>query len=127
MSDCESQHIVMTTDYQYSNFDDAISSPTSKGQFDFSIKARFVYVVILIIIVVYKIFERNVEIVNDILLFLNRQRLELMREMYSNSADFSPNSPDRSMDSSITGEISTSTIQADPFYDRFPWFRPIGR
>ncbi|CAF3486029.1 unnamed protein product [Rotaria socialis] len=53
-----------------------------------------------------------------------RQRLELMREMYSNAADHSPTSPNQSMDSLVTDEIS---IQADPFYDRFPWFRPIGR
>jgi hypothetical protein len=45
-----------------------------------------------------------------------------MREMYSNSADYSPTSPDRSPD-----EISTAAIEIDPFYDRFPWFRPIGR
>ncbi|CAF3830630.1 unnamed protein product [Rotaria sordida] len=56
-----------------------------------------------------------------------RQRLELMREMYSNAADISPTSPNRSMDSLTTDAISTATIQADPFYDRFPWFRPIGR
>ncbi|CAF4325947.1 unnamed protein product, partial [Rotaria sordida] len=55
-----------------------------------------------------------------------RQRLELMREMYSNAADISPTSPNRSMDSLTTDAISTATIQADPFYDRFPWFRPIG-
>ncbi|CAF3052788.1 unnamed protein product, partial [Rotaria sp. Silwood2] len=56
-----------------------------------------------------------------------RQRLELMREMYSNAADVSPTSPNRSMDSLTTDDVSTATIQADPFYDRFPWFRPIGR
>lgn len=50
-----------------------------------------------------------------------------MREMYSNAADFSPTSPNRSMDSLTMDELSTTTIQADPFYDRFPWFRPIGR
>jgi len=51
MSDASSQHIVMTTDSEHSSFDDVIPSPTFKGQFDFSIKARFVYVVILIVIV----------------------------------------------------------------------------
>ncbi|CAF3514427.1 unnamed protein product [Rotaria sp. Silwood1] len=56
-----------------------------------------------------------------------RQRLELMREMYSNAADVSPTSPNRSMDSLTNDDVSTATIQADPFYDRFPWFRPIGR
>ncbi|UJR14198.1 hypothetical protein I4U23_001191 [Adineta vaga] len=95
MSDSSSQHIVLTTDSQHSSFDDTIPSPTVKGKFDFSIKAR--------------------------------QRLELMREMYSNAADVSPTSPDRSMDSSVIDENSSATIQADPFYDRFPWFRSIGR
>ena len=127
MSDSSSQHIVMTADSQYSSFDDTTSSPTSKGQFDFSIKARFVYVVILIIIVLYNLFNKHIEIVNYILLILYRQRLELMREMYSNAADISPTSPDRSMESSMIGEKFTATSQADPFYDRFPWFRPIGR
>ena len=46
------------------------------------------------------------------------QRLELMREMYHNEADLSPSSPDHSVDN-VTG--------GDPFYDRFPWFRVIGR
>lgn len=45
-----------------------------------------------------------------------------MREMYTNAADASPTSPDRNL------EINSSTdVQSDPFYDRFPWFRPIGR
>jgi hypothetical protein len=60
MGDSPSQHIVMTTDSEHSSFDDTISSPTSKGQFDFSTKARFVYVVIMIIIVSYKYFEEEV-------------------------------------------------------------------
>ncbi|XP_015436641.1 PREDICTED: kinesin-like protein unc-104 isoform X8 [Dufourea novaeangliae] len=47
-----------------------------------------------------------------------RQRLELMREMYHNEAELSPTSPDFNIDS-ITG--------GDPFYDRFPWFRMVGR
>ncbi|KAI1301470.1 Kinesin-like protein [Halotydeus destructor] len=46
-----------------------------------------------------------------------RQKLELMREMYKNDAEVSPTSPDES-------ETATG---ADPFYDRFPWFRLIGR
>jgi hypothetical protein len=45
-----------------------------------------------------------------------------MREMYTNAAEASPTSPDRNNES-----ISTNDIQSDPFYDRFPWFRPIGR
>ncbi|VVC24967.1 Hypothetical protein CINCED_3A008357 [Cinara cedri] len=47
-----------------------------------------------------------------------KQRLELMREMYQNEAELSPTSPDFNIDA-ITG--------GDPFYDRFPWFRLIGR
>lgn len=47
-----------------------------------------------------------------------RQRLELMREMYHNEAELSPTSPDFNIES-LTG--------GDPFYDRFPWFRMIGR
>ena len=49
---------------------------------------------------------------------LSRQRLELMREMYHNEAELSPTSPDYNIES-ITG--------GDPFYDRFPWFRMVGR
>jgi len=47
-----------------------------------------------------------------------RQRLELMREMYLNEAELSPTSPDYNIES-LTG--------GDPFYDRFPWFRMVGR
>ena len=46
-------------------------------------------------------------------LSLNRHRLEQMRELYSN--EDSPPSPD------------SSSPPGDPFYDRFPWFRLIGR
>ena len=42
MSDVPSQHILMTSDTQHSSFDDSIPTPTVKGQFDFSSKARFV-------------------------------------------------------------------------------------
>ncbi|KRY33907.1 Kinesin-like protein [Trichinella spiralis] len=49
----------------------------------------------------------------------NRQRLELMRELYiSEYSDCGPNCTEAIMDS-ISG--------ADPFYDRFPWFRLVGR
>ncbi|XP_052751105.1 kinesin-like protein unc-104 isoform X4 [Galleria mellonella] len=48
----------------------------------------------------------------------SRQRLELMREMYHNEAELSPTSPDHNIES-VTG--------GDPFYDRFPWFRMVGR
>ncbi|RUS83751.1 hypothetical protein EGW08_008502 [Elysia chlorotica] len=47
-----------------------------------------------------------------------RQRLELMREMYHNEAELSPTSPEPNLDSMTGG---------DPFYDRFPWFRLVGR
>lgn len=41
-----------------------------------------------------------------------------MRQMYSNDAELSPTSPDITMD----------TVGAqDPFYDRFPWFKSIGK
>ncbi|XP_068217159.1 kinesin-like protein unc-104 isoform X4 [Palaemon carinicauda] len=46
------------------------------------------------------------------------QRLELMREMYHNEAELSPTSPDYNIEN-LTG--------GDPFYDRFPWFRLVGR
>ena len=42
-----------------------------------------------------------------------------MRNMYHNCADASPTSPEpNNMENMIGG---------DPFYDRFPWFRLIGR
>merc|ERR1719282_1354024 len=47
-----------------------------------------------------------------------RQRLELMREMYQNGAEMSPGSPDVNME---------HANGSDPFYDRFPWFRRVGR
>ncbi|XP_059085129.1 kinesin-like protein unc-104 isoform X3 [Tigriopus californicus] len=47
-----------------------------------------------------------------------RQRLELMREMYQNEAETSPSSPNHDK------EVNTG---GDPFYDRFPWFRLVGR
>ena len=50
---------------------------------------------------------------------LPRQRLELMREMYGNEAEVSPSSPDAA--------ALAPTGGCDPFYDRFPWFRRVGR
>jgi kinesin family protein 1 len=47
-----------------------------------------------------------------------RQRLELMRDMYKNE-ECSPLSPECGLIESTSG--------GDPFYDRFPWFRLIGR
>ena len=51
--------------------------------------------------------------------FVFRQRLELMREMYQNGAETSPGSPDVGVVDHANG--------SDPFYDRFPWFRRVGR
>jgi hypothetical protein len=52
MSDASSQHsVMMTSDTQHSSFDESIPTPTSKGQFDFTSKARFVHVVFGITIV----------------------------------------------------------------------------
>ncbi|KAK2831775.1 hypothetical protein Q7C36_016861 [Tachysurus vachellii] len=47
-----------------------------------------------------------------------RQRLDLMREMYDRAADI-PSSTVEDCDHALTG--------GDPFYDRFPWFRLVGR
>uniref|UniRef100_A0A672MNN8 plus-end-directed kinesin ATPase n=1 Tax=Sinocyclocheilus grahami TaxID=75366 RepID=A0A672MNN8_SINGR len=47
-----------------------------------------------------------------------RQRLNLMREMYDRAAEV-PGSALEDCDSVLTG--------GDPFYDRFPWFRLVGR
>ena len=70
----------------------------------------------------YNIFlhlEGNILIIDvlDIKWFY-RQRLELMRQMYHNEAELSPTSPEPNIDSMSGG---------DPFYDRFPWFRLVGR
>ncbi|XP_032382877.1 kinesin-like protein KIF1A isoform X18 [Etheostoma spectabile] len=47
-----------------------------------------------------------------------RQRLDLMREMYDRAADV-PNNTTEESENVMTG--------GDPFYDRFPWFRLVGR
>ncbi|XP_037705107.1 kinesin-like protein KIF1A isoform X26 [Choloepus didactylus] len=47
-----------------------------------------------------------------------RQRLDLMREMYDRAAEV-PSSAIEDCDNAVTG--------GDPFYDRFPWFRLVGR
>uniref|UniRef100_A0A9J2PZ47 Kinesin-like protein unc-104 n=2 Tax=Ascaris TaxID=6251 RepID=A0A9J2PZ47_ASCLU len=56
---------------------------------------------------------------NPIRLVPDRQRLELMREMYQTEGELSPGSPEDPMMDALMG--------TDPFYDRFPWFRMIGR
>ena len=48
-----------------------------------------------------------------------RRRLELMRKMYEVEGESGPDSPDDPMMEALLG--------SDPFYDRFPWFRMIGR
>uniref|UniRef100_G3U6B8 Kinesin family member 1A n=1 Tax=Loxodonta africana TaxID=9785 RepID=G3U6B8_LOXAF len=50
--------------------------------------------------------------------FLFWQRLDLMREMYDRAAEV-PSSIIEDCDNVVTG--------GDPFYDRFPWFRLVGR
>ncbi|KAJ0065212.1 hypothetical protein NL108_006586, partial [Boleophthalmus pectinirostris] len=47
-----------------------------------------------------------------------RQRLDLMRDMYDRAAEV-PNSSTEDSENVMTG--------GDPFYDRFPWFRLVGR
>lgn len=42
-----------------------------------------------------------------------------MREMYQTEGELSPGSPEDPMMDALLG--------TDPFYDRFPWFRMIGR
>lgn len=59
-----------------------------------------------------------------------RQRLELMREMCRNEAEKSPaQSPgSTSVVATQNQSVDNSTISGnDPFYDRFPWFRLVGR
>ena len=60
-----------------------------------------------------------------------RQRLELMREMCRNEAEKSPSQSPGSTPAILAGQnqsVDNSTISGnDPFYDRFPWFRLVGR
>lgn len=114
ISDNSSQRMVVVSNSSNSSFDDTIAAPVPKGQFDFSTKARLV-----------RGFRSRQS--SRLLLLENRQRLELMREMYSNAADCSPTSPDRCSEVFMTDQMAGAAIQADPFYDRFPWFRTIGR
>lgn len=48
-------------------------------------------------------------------LISNRHRLDLMRSMLQSSVD------------TVAKSSLESTLGGDPFYDRFPWFRIIGR
>ncbi|CAD6199177.1 unnamed protein product [Caenorhabditis auriculariae] len=56
---------------------------------------------------------------NPARLIPDRQRLEAMRDMYEADIDMSPTGPEDPMMEALMG--------TDPFYDRFPWFRMIGR
>ncbi|XP_059352577.1 kinesin-like protein unc-104 [Daphnia carinata] len=57
-----------------------------------------------------------------------RQRLELMREMCRNEAEKSPSQSPGSAPAIQNQSVDNSTISGnDPFYDRFPWFRLVGR
>ncbi|XP_037105672.1 kinesin-like protein KIF1A isoform X11 [Syngnathus acus] len=58
-----------------------------------------------------------------------RQRLDLMREMYDRAAEVPPaTAVVSSTRSNVTADDSESaTTGRDPFYDRFPWFRLVGR
>ncbi|XP_069069768.1 kinesin-like protein KIF1A isoform X2 [Pleurodeles waltl] len=47
-----------------------------------------------------------------------RHRLDLMREMYDRAAE---------VPSSVIEDCDTVVKGGDPFYDRFPWFRLVGR
>ena len=47
---------------------------------------------------------------------MERQRLESMRELYQSETEINPTSP---VLSALNGH--------DPFYDRFPWFKLVGR
>ncbi|XP_048397681.1 kinesin-like protein KIF1A isoform X14 [Stegostoma tigrinum] len=47
-----------------------------------------------------------------------RQRLDLMREMYDRAAE---------VPSSVVDDCDNVMTGGDPFYDRFPWFRLVGR
>lgn len=52
-----------------------------------------------------------------------RQRLDLMREMYDRAADV----PNTAAAAASTDDCEGTMTGGDPFYDRFPWFRLVGR
>lgn len=52
-----------------------------------------------------------------------RQRLNLMREMYDRAADV----PNTAASAASTDDCENAMTGGDPFYDRFPWFRLVGR
>ncbi|XP_061636102.1 kinesin-like protein KIF1A isoform X17 [Phyllopteryx taeniolatus] len=58
-----------------------------------------------------------------------RQRLDLMREMYDRAAEVPPTTAVASATgmNSTTDDGEGAMTGGDPFYDRFPWFRLVGR
>ncbi|XP_077390210.1 kinesin-like protein KIF1A isoform X6 [Festucalex cinctus] len=58
-----------------------------------------------------------------------RQRLDLMREMYDRAAEVPPATAIASSTctNSTTDDGEGAMTGGDPFYDRFPWFRLVGR
>ncbi|XP_071945564.1 kinesin-like protein KIF1A isoform X3 [Antedon mediterranea] len=53
-----------------------------------------------------------------------KQRLEMMREMYDNHSDGGDGLP---ITPESNGTLENAMTCRDPFYDRFPWFRLVGR
>lgn len=53
-------------------------------------------------------------------------RLDLMRQMYQNTIDKSSTDSNHVNNNNTLNENS-NIVGGDPFYDRFPWFRIIGR
>ncbi|XP_077439620.1 kinesin-like protein KIF1A isoform X6 [Vanacampus margaritifer] len=58
-----------------------------------------------------------------------RQRLDLMREMYDRAAEVPPATAiaASTCTNSATDDGEGAMTGGDPFYDRFPWFRLVGR
>lgn len=58
-----------------------------------------------------------------------RQRLDLMREMYDRAAEVPPTVVLASSTGTnpTTDDGEGAMTGGDPFYDRFPWFRLVGR
>lgn len=63
-------------------------------------------------------FDCNLMILSLCTLCLCRQRLDLMREMYDRAGEMASGAQDES-EATVTG--------SDPFYDRFHWFKLVGR
>ncbi len=50
-----------------------------------------------------------------------------MREMYQNEAEVSPSSPNTDREAGSGSAGGGGGGGGDPFFDRFPWFRLVGR